>query len=179
MFRLIFLEITSLNRGENQVRLNLPLEAMLPLTDFQHQNRVGSKSQAATQILILYLHDHGFLTDKNLASIKKRTKIFKTDEEFIETKKIVYEEEIRKRYMEETSRAIFIPHRDKELLANTLQTVKTLPLNEWSRFVVGYYNRAKKYEANPVAKEILDCMLKIPQVKRLLIKKTLLKKENI
>jgi len=179
MFRLIFLEITSLNRGENQVRLNLPLEAMLPLTDFQHENRVGSKSQAATQIVVLYLRDHGFLTDEDLTSIKKRTKIFKTDKEFIETKKIVYEEEIRKRYMEETSRAIFIPRRDRELLENTLQTVKTLPLDEWSRFAVGYYNKAKTYEQHPIAKEIIDCMLRIPQVKNILIEKSLLKKKNI
>lgn len=168
-----------MNRGENQVRLNLPLEAMLPLTDFQHQNRVGSKSQAATQILILYLHDHGFLADEDLTSIKKRTRIFKTDREFIETKKVVYEEETRKRYMEETSRAIFIPYQDKNLLENTLQTVKNSPLNEWLPFATQYYIRAKTYKENPVAKEILDSMLKIPQVRKLLIRKTLLKKENI
>ena len=83
-----FLEVVSMDRGENQVVLKLPIEAMLPLLDFQHEKRLGSKSQASTQIVILYLHEHGYLTDEQLESIKERTKIFRTDTDFIKQKSI-------------------------------------------------------------------------------------------
>jgi hypothetical protein len=84
----------SMDKGENQIICKLCQEAMLPLTDWQHDHRVGSKRQAATQIIILYLHEHRYLSDALLNQIKERTKIFETDEYFNKQKLLKHQEKI-------------------------------------------------------------------------------------
>lgn len=150
------LEVVSMDRGENRIPINLPNEAMLPLTDWQHDNKLGSKRQAAVQIVIIYLHDHGYLTDENLASIKERTHVFRTDKEFLEQKLAQFREKITEREITE----IYIPRQDLKHLKRINNVIQTLPLEKWERFKPGYMNKAKEYLPHPLAKRIIEILKK-------------------
>lgn len=144
-----------MDRGENQVVLKLPIEAMLPLLDFQHERRLGSKNQACSQIVILWLHEHGYLKDEQLDSIKERTKIFRTDKEFIEQKVVEYREKITERMVSKIETKIQIPQNELKYLKNIKKTILTLPLGEWRRFADGYRRTAERNLPHPLAKEVL------------------------
>jgi len=162
MFRLIFLETTSLNRGENQVLCRLPNEAAMGLIDWMSKNRVSYNSQAWTQIGILYLHEHGFITDEDLNAIRERTKVFRTTQEMKEEKMIQYKKTIEQKETVE----IIVPRRDLEYLQRTISNLQTLPLQEFEQFIPGYYEKAKQYLPHSTAKKCIDLLNRVTQQKK-------------
>jgi len=161
MFRLISLETTSLNRGENQVLCRLPNEAAMGLIDWMSKNRVSYNSQAWTQIGILYLHEHGFITDKDLNAIRERTKVFRTIREMKEDKIIQYKKTIEQKETVE----IFVPRCDLEYLQRVISTLQTLPLQEFEQFIPGYYEKAKQYSPHPVAKKCIALLDRVTRAR--------------
>lgn len=162
MVRLIFLETTSLNRGENQVLCRLPNEAAMGLIDWMSKNRVSYNSQAWTQIGILYLHEHGFIPDEDLNAIRERTKVFRTTQEMKEEKMIQYKKTIEQKETVEIS----IPRRDLEYLQRTISNLQALPLQEFEQFIPGYYEKAKQYLPHPTAKKCIDLLNRVTQQKK-------------
>lgn len=147
--------VSEMKRGENQILCKLPLEAMLPLIDVQHNRRVGSKSQMATQIILMWLYEHGKLTDSDMQSIRQRTNIFKTDADFIETKKIKYTKEIQKEKMEVKIEAVSINEERKRRIEKMMKIVQQ-PIEEWEDYVRDFARDLSGYENTSFGTQILE-----------------------
>lgn len=151
-----------MDRGENLVSCRLPGEAMLPLIDFQHKHRLGSKSQSATQIIIKYLHEHEYLSDDDLEAIKERTKIFKKDEHFNKERMIRYKKTIEE--SRKTTTEIEIPAEDIGFLRRMPKQIKfkenqyrhrKISPQQYQRYLDKSREFAEQYQGTPIADKVI------------------------
>ena len=143
--------MVKMDRGENRIIVNLPIEVILPLDRWKNDQGIGSRRQACAQIIILFLYNEGYLSDEHFHSIKQRTKIFRTDEEYIK--------ELTSEQIVKTDKSI-----EKELkklhdtkLKKTYHVVMNMNPSEWWEFKEEYKRRFIEAlgENHPLTKVVL------------------------
>jgi len=133
----MFLEREPMDRGENRVSVTLPIEAILPLDRWKVDRGIGSRSQACCMLIIEKLYEDGYLSDEDLESIKERTKIFRTDREYLEElrSKVEAETEIDKKLKQELRKI------GNTLIRNTVKVVMYDNPSVWWKYRKSYEER--------------------------------------
>ena len=151
----MFLERQHMDRGENRISVTLPIEAILPLDRWKVDRGIGSRSQACCMLIIEKLYDDGYLSDEDFESIKERTKIFRTDREYLQElrsmRKVEAESEFDKRIKEELKKI------NDPLIRKTVQVVMHAEPSVWWQFKDSYEDRLidKLGENHPVTRMVL------------------------
>ena len=135
----MFLERRHMDRGENRISVTLPIEAILPLDRWKVDRGIGSRSQACCMLIIEKLYEDGYLSDEDFESIRERTKIFRTDREYLQElrsmRKVEAESEFDKRIKEELKKI------NDPLIKKTVQVVMYAEPSVWWEFKENYEDR--------------------------------------